>query len=66
MDKNRIHVIKRENGWAVKKEGGLKATRIYSNKKDAEENSMSYRKKGYDVIIHRTDGSIEKWEKAQV
>ncbi len=66
MNKTRVHIIKREEGWAVKKEGGQKASRVYESKKDAEEHSQSYREKGHDVIVHRRDGSVEKWEKAKV
>jgi hypothetical protein len=64
MDKTRIHIIKRGDGWAIKKEGGLKASRVFDKKEDAEEHSRRYRNDGYDVIVHRKDGSIEKWEKA--
>lgn len=65
MDKTRVHIIKRERGWAVKKEGGQKALRIYDTKEDAKQHSRSFRENGHDVIIHKSDGSIEKWEKAK-
>lgn len=66
MNKLRVHVIKRREGWAVKKEGNRIASRVYTSKKDAEEFSRSYGEKGYDVIVHRGDASIEKWNKAKV
>ena len=30
----RVHVISRKDGWAVKKEGNSKASKIYSTKSD--------------------------------
>jgi hypothetical protein len=65
MDKSRVHIIKRESGWAVKKEGDQKASKIHESKEEAREHSRVYREKGHDVIIHKRDGSIEKWEKAR-
>lgn len=60
----RVHVISRKGGWAVKKEGSSRATRIYSTKnaavRDARESS-----KGHDVVVHNEDGTIEKWYRAQ-
>ena len=64
MDISRIHIIKRGKGWAVFKEGGQKASRIYGSKEEAKEHTRLFRNRGYDVIVHRSDGSIEKWEKA--
>jgi hypothetical protein len=65
MNKTRVHIIKRDEGWAVKKEGGQKASRVYESKEEAKQNSRSYREKGHDVIVHKRDGTIEKWEKAK-
>jgi hypothetical protein len=64
MEKTRMHIIKRDSGWALRKEGNLKATKIFGTKEDARQHSQSYRKKGYDIIIHKKDGSIEKWERS--
>lgn len=65
MDTTRVHIIKRGNGWAVKKEGGLRASKIYESKDAAKEYTRLYLEKGYDVIVHKRDGSVEKWEKAK-
>ena len=60
----RVHVISRKDGWAVKKEGNSKASKIYSTKSDAER-SASEISKGRDVVIHKRDGSIQKWKRAK-
>jgi hypothetical protein len=60
----RIHVISRNDGWAVKKEGNTKASKIYSTK-DAAVKGARKSSKGYDVIVHKRDGSIEKWQKSK-
>lgn len=61
----RTHVVKRDSGWAVKKEGAQRATKIYTTKdaavKDAEKSSKS----GSDLVIHKKDGTIEKWIKSK-
>jgi hypothetical protein len=65
MNKTRVHIIKRDHGWAIKKEGDLKASKVYNTKEDARLQSLAYRAKGHDIVIHNSDGSIEKWEKAK-
>jgi hypothetical protein len=61
---SKIHVISRKGGWAVKKEGNTKASKIYGTK-DAAVKGASRSSKGHDVVVHRKDGSIEKWQKAK-
>lgn len=60
----RTHVVKRENGWAVKKEGAKKATKVYKTQVDAIEGARASSKGSADVVVHRKDGSILKWEKS--
>ncbi len=60
----RVHIIKRETGWAVKIQGHSRATGIFATKKSAIKEAQPYKTKGYDLIIHKTDGTIEKWERA--
>jgi hypothetical protein len=60
----RIHVISRNGGWAVKKEGNAKASKIYSTK-DAAVKGARKTSKGHDVVVHKKDGSIEKWYRAE-
>ncbi len=31
----RIHIIKKENGWVIKKQGALRASKVYETKTDA-------------------------------
>jgi len=61
----RVHIISRKDGWAVKKEGASRATRIYQNKDAAVKSSEILREQGHDVIIHRKDGTIQDWKKSK-
>lgn len=64
-EKKRKHVIKRRNaGWAVVTEGAARASKVYPTQPEAVVNALKYRDKGSDVVIHREDGSIDRWEKA--
>lgn len=60
----RAHVIKRESGWAVKKQGAERASKVYGTKEGAVKGSEKLRKEGHDVVVHRKDGSIENWLKS--
>lgn len=61
----RVHVISRDKGWALKKEGLSRATKIHQSKEAAVNSARKLRRRGHDVIIHKRDGSIERWEKAK-
>lgn len=58
------HVIKRESGWSVKKEGASRATSIHSTQKEAIRKALNYAKrhKPATVVVHSADGSIESQE----
>ena len=60
----RVHVVKRDSGWAVKKEGSKKASKIHDTKEEAIKDARKSKKSGSDVVIHKKDGSIQKWEKS--
>lgn len=60
----RTHVVKRDSGWAVKKEGSYRATKIYDTKDQAVKGAQKEKLKGSDLVIHKSDGSIQKWEKS--
>lgn len=60
----RVHVISRKDGWAVKKEGNTKASRLCDKKEAAVEVARKL-SKGRDVIVHKKDGSIQKWERSE-
>lgn len=61
----RTHVVKRDSGWAVKKEGAQRATKVYKTKDQAVKDAEKSRKAGNDVVIHKKDGSIQEWKKSQ-
>jgi len=61
----RVHVISRDEGWAIKKEGRSRASRILRTKDDAVRSTRTLQSQGHDIIIHRADGSIENWKKAR-
>lgn len=65
VDTSRTHIIKRENGWAVKKEGASKASRVFDTKELALKSVKNSTYAGTDIVIHRSDGSVEKWQKAK-
>ncbi len=60
----RTHVVKRESGWAVKKQGAQRATKVYRTKEQAVKGAEKSRRSGNDVVIHKKDGSIQKWKKS--
>lgn len=58
----RVHVISNKNSRAVKSERTSKASKIYHKRSSAI--SGAHKMSGKcEVVIHRTDGSIERWEK---
>lgn len=61
----RVHIISRYNGgWAVKKQGASRALKVYPTKEDAVIGSYPFLQLGYDLVIHRKDGSVEQFKKA--
>jgi hypothetical protein len=58
-------VISRESGWALKKEGNTKASKVYQNKDSALKGARKFIEQGHDVIVHKKDGSIQTWEKGK-
>ena len=60
----RVHIISRKQDWAVKKEGASRASKIYSSKDIAINSSEKLRNTGHDLIIHKKDGTIQDWKKA--
>ena len=60
----KFHVISRNGKWAVKKEGTTRASKIYRSKGAAVRGAQRS-SKGRDVVVHKKDGSIEKWEKSK-
>jgi hypothetical protein len=64
-DQNRVHIISRGDGWAVKREGASRAARIHPSKRDAIDDAERLRDRGHDIVVHRRDGSIERWKKSR-
>lgn len=62
----RVHVISKRDGWAVKKEGAARASKIYETKESAIAGAEKVAKKSYDVVIHKKDGTIQSWKKFKV
>lgn len=60
----RVHIISRKQDWAVKREGASRASKIYSNKDMAIKNAEKMRNNGYDIIIHKKDGTVQDWKKS--
>ncbi len=61
--RNRIHVIARDRGWAVKREGASRAAKVHDSKEAAVRHAKSIPRQ--DVVVHRKDGSIQKWERSK-
>lgn len=62
MNEKSIHVIKRGNRWAVRKYGASRALKLYDEKVDAILAASKYWERGYDLVVHRKDGSVEYWK----
>ena len=64
-DIQRTHIVKRESGWAIKKEGAQRAVKVFSTQSEAVRGAQKFKSQGSDLIIHKKDGSIQKWEKSK-
>ena len=60
--KSRSHIIKRKEGWAVKKQGNQNATRVFPTQDEAIRSARNM-KASSEIVIHRKDGSIRDWIK---
>lgn len=59
-----INIIKFRDGWAVLKRGNQRATRWFRDKQEAVTSALPMLEKGFHVIVHREDGSVERWLEA--
>ena len=58
MSKNQ-HVVKREDGWAVRGEGNTRDTSHHSTQSDAIDRARGIaRNERSEVVVHRPDGRI--------
>lgn len=60
----RVHIISRDDKWAVKLEGTSRASKIYPNKTTAVNSTNTLLKNGHDIVVHRRDGSVQQWKKS--
>jgi len=59
MPKRNQHVVPHDGGWAVKPEGGSRASSIYSTQQDAIDRGRELaRSQGTELLIHGRDGRI--------
>jgi hypothetical protein len=56
---SKTHVIKRDDGWAVKGEGASKARKVYDTKERAIYESSRLLKPGDELVIHKKNGAID-------
>ena len=61
-EQQRVHIISREKAWSVKREGSKKALRVFDSKRDALNlaHKLLSDRQATEVIVHKTDGSVEK------
>lgn len=57
--KRDIHVVKRPEGWAAKREGASRAGSVHRTQKEAIEKAQgTARRERLEVVIHGRDGKI--------
>lgn len=62
VNSNRVHIVSSGNGWRVKREGNIRATKTFATQKEAiRYTGMAM--SSYDVVVHRKDASISRWIK---
>lgn len=58
---NNQHVLPRDDGWAVKKAGASRDTKVFNKQSDAIEHAKDIAKnKGSELFIHSRDGRIRE------
>jgi len=56
-----VHVVPRQDGWAVKSEGTSRAAKVYKGKSAAVSRGKEIAsKRSGHVVIHKKDGSFDK------
>lgn len=59
MAKRDYHVVKHENGWAVKREGGQRASSVHKTQGEAISAGKPLAQKNKtELVIHRANGRI--------
>jgi hypothetical protein len=63
VGKSNQHVVPRDGGWAVRKQGSSRVTRVFDTQSEAVGFARRVAKKSSgDVFIHRADGTIRDRE----
>lgn len=61
MAKSNQHVVPKDGGWAVRKQGATKATKIFTNQSEAVQFARGVAKKqSGELFIHKADGTIRE------
>lgn len=62
MSRETTHVVKSPHGgWAVKKGGSQRASKVFENKNAATNYARQQsRDRGSELVIHRKDGTIQR------
>jgi hypothetical protein len=62
MSKKDLHVVPHQDGWAVKREGGDRASSVHETKQDAlDQGRGQARRDQVELVIHKKDGTIDSY-----
>lgn len=61
QDATIYHVTTRGNQWSVHKHGATRASGLYDTKAAAERAAAKFQAANKHIIVHRRDGSVERW-----
>lgn len=61
----RVHIVARRNRWATKWESKSRASKLFDTKAQAIQAAYASTHKRYDIVIHKKDGSVERWEERE-
>lgn len=55
-----VHIVKQDQGWAVKRSGGKRAASLHKTQAEARASAwrLALESGGAEVVIHRADGAI--------
>jgi hypothetical protein len=60
MAKSKVHVVPHADGWATRREGSDRVSRVFQTKAEADEAGRKAAKADHvELIIHRKDGTIQ-------
>jgi len=59
-DSGRYHIVKNSDGWAVRREGAKRISKVFRTKANAIRGAKTYRSYKGILIVHETGGSFQK------